>query len=51
MYNYIRIEGKKMIKFIIYDESRENKELIYDEIDKEMMKSDIEYLVGKFADN
>ena len=33
-----------MIKFIIYDESKENKELIYDEIDKEMMKSDIEYL-------
>ena len=33
-----------MIKFIIYDESRENKKLIYDEIDKEMMKSDIEYL-------
>lgn len=32
-----------MIKFIIYDESKENKELIYDEIDKEMMKSDIEY--------
>ena len=32
-----------MIKFIIYDESKENKKLIYDEIDKEMMKSDIEY--------
>ena len=32
-----------MIKFIIYDESKENKKHIYDEIDKEMMKSDIEY--------
>lgn len=32
-----------MIKFIIYDESKENKELIYDEIDKEMMRYDIEY--------
>ena len=32
-----------MIKFIIYDESKENKKLIYDEIDKEMMKSDLEY--------
>lgn len=32
-----------MIRFIIYDESKENKELIYDEIDKEMMRYDIEY--------
>lgn len=32
-----------MIKFIIYDESKENKRLIEDEIDKEMMNSDLEY--------
>ena len=32
-----------MIRFIIYDESKENKELIYDEIDKEMVRYDIEY--------
>lgn len=39
-----------MIKFIIYDESKENKRLIYEEIDKEMMKSDIEYLKDYITD-
>ena len=32
-----------MIKFIIYDESKENKKIIEDEIDKEMMNYDLEY--------
>ena len=34
-----------MIKFIIYDESRENKNIIEEEIDKELIKIDIEYKI------
>ena len=34
-----------MIKFIIYDESRENKNIIEEEIDKELIKIDIDYKI------